>query len=124
MVILTFVTLSWTRFRKMVSVAATMRISDYFAKYSSPYIEAEKFPDLGLIKSTSSKIKYMNISIRYGYLRNCSFEMHNGKLTVALAKMVVKNQCPGCGAPITGAADENYICSYCGKEIMGVVVKK
>ena len=39
-------------------------------------------------------------------------------------KKIVKDQCPSCGAPIVGAVDENYKCSYCGNTIIGVIEKK
>ena len=66
----------------------------------------------------------MPILYSYRYLRNCCLEMHDEHLKVALAKKIVKDQCPSCGASIVGAADENYVCKYCGNKIMDVVVKK
>ena len=50
--------------------------------------------------------------------------MHDGQLVVALAKMVVKDRCLSCGAPLTGVTDENSRCSYCGNLIMGVLEKR
>ena len=38
-------------------------------------------------------------------------------------KKIVKDKCPSCSGPIVGAVDENYVCNYCGKQIMGVVEK-
>ena len=59
-----------------------------------------------------------------GYLKNCILERHSGVLEVALAKKIVKDKCPSCGGPITGASDRDYICQYCGAKIMDVVTKK
>lgn len=50
--------------------------------------------------------------------------MHDGRMVAALAKKIVKDQCPSCGAPIVGAVDENYVCQYCCRVIMGVIEKK
>ena len=59
-----------------------------------------------------------------GYLRGCSPEKHGGVLRISLAKQIVKDRCPGCGAPIVGAVTENYACRYCGRIITGVIRKK
>ena len=46
------------------------------------------------------------------------------QMRIALAKQIVKDRCPGCGAPITGAVTENYQCGYCGRIITDVIRKK
>ena len=66
----------------------------------------------------------MRRAIRNRYLRNCTLEVHDGELMVALAKKTVKDRCLSCGAPLTGVTDENSRCSYCGNLIMGVLEKK
>ena len=70
--------------------------------------------------------RYKNIveAIKEGYLRGCTPEMHGGVLRIALAKQIVKDRCPGCGAPIVGAVTENYSCRYCGRVITGVIRKQ
>ena len=122
--VLVLTPLAWLRLRKTVSIRTAQESAGYFARYSKPYVPVEQIPDMGVVATSRSKMKSVRRALRHGYLRNCSFEMHGGRLTAALAKKIVRNQCPGCGAPITGAVDENYTCSYCGREIMGVVVKK
>jgi DNA-directed RNA polymerase subunit RPC12/RpoP len=69
-------------------------------------------------------MKRMRRAIRKGYAKNCTLEVHNGVLLIALAKKTVKDQCLSCGAPLTGVADENSRCSYCGNLIMGVLEKR
>ena len=63
-------------------------------------------------------------TIKEGYLRGCTPEKHGGTLRIALAKQIVKDRCPGCGAPIVGAITENHSCRYCGRLIFGVIRKK
>lgn len=69
------------------------------------------------------KIQKVRKAIHKGDLINCTLEVHQKELVVALAKKIVKDKCPSCSGPIVGAVDENYVCNYCGKQIMGVVEK-
>lgn len=119
-----FTPLAVLRFRKMTRLAAAEKCAVFFSRYRVPYVQVDAIPNIGTLESSSGRMKKIRGAIRHGYLKNCTFEMHGGKLTAALAKKIVKDQCPGCGAPLTGAVDENCVCSYCGKEIMGVIVKK
>ena len=75
-------------------------------------------------KTSKRIVKSIRHSIRLGYLKNCSIEKHGGTLRVMLAKRVVKDTCPNCGAAIIGAVNEHYQCPYCRKMLMGVVVKR
>lgn len=98
--------------------------SQYFSKFKRPFID---FKSLQYIKCKLNKEKLMKtikIAIRKRYLRNCTIEKHDGVLKVALAKKIIKDECPTCGSSIVGAVDENYICRYCGNMIMGVICKK
>ncbi|MBQ4363001.1 MAG: hypothetical protein II782_03245 [Oscillospiraceae bacterium] len=97
--------------------------SNVFAGYRIPYVKASALPDQ-LARTAKKRLGIVRQSIKKGYLRNCTFERHNGTLEVALAKKIVKDQCPSCGASITGVVYKDHICDYCGRKIMDVVVKK
>ena len=112
------------RLDKMLCLTAAQQCAAFFARYRVPFVEAKTIPDVGVLENDRGKMRRVRRSIRHGYLKNCTFEMHDGKLMAALAKKVVKNQCPGCGASITDAVDVNYTCKYCGRQIMGVIEKK
>lgn len=107
--------------KKVRSLNSADNYSKYFALCTRPFIDVNSVPNCN---SEKSCIKKINRSLRYRYLRNCCLEMHDGCLKVALAKKIVKDQCPSCGASIVGAADEDYVCRYCGNRIMNVIVKK
>ena len=97
--------------------------SRHFAKCPSPTVRLETVP-IGLFTDNPKrKLKSIRRAIRAGYLKNCSIEKHGGTLQIMLAKRVVKDACPNCGAPIVGAVNENYQCPYCRKKLMGVLVK-
>ncbi len=98
--------------------------SNFLAKVRRPFVKIRSLPHLNICLSDKSKMKLVKAAICNGYLTNCTFEKHNDEIVVALAKKVVKDRCPSCGAPITGAVDENYQCRYCGNLIMDVVIKK
>lgn len=119
--IIAFIPLIISIIQKMKCVYISDDCSCYFSRCKTPFVYIE---DLPLQKSSSKKIKLINKSLRHRYLINCTFEKHDGKLKLALAKKVVKDQCPSCGAPIVGAVDEHYKCKYCDNIIMDVVSKK
>ena len=79
--------------------------------------------DASFYLSGGRKIQKVRKAIHKGDLINCTLEVHQKELVVALAKKIVKDKCPSCSGPIVGAVDENYVCNYCGKQIMGVVEK-
>jgi len=96
--------------------------ANFFSSCKVPFIHAEEVP---VVKSSGKKkIGAVRGAIRKGYLKHCTLEMHDSVLQVALAKKIVKDHCPSCASPISGAVDENYTCQYCGNKIMGVIVKK
>lgn len=68
-------------------------------------------------------VRRIRSTLQARYLRNCSIEKHDGELRVAVARRIVKDECPTCGAPIIGAVDENYVCQYCRNRIIRVIVK-
>ena len=104
--------------------------SDLFAKiltdqrFYSISSDVEKGnQDASFYLSGGRKIQKVRKAIHKGDLINCTLEVHQKELVVALAKKIVKDKCPSCSGPIVGAVDENYVCNYCGKQIMGVVEK-
>ena len=70
------------------------------------------------------KLRRVRGALKNGYLSNCTLEVHDGQMDVALAKKIVKDTCPSCASPITGAVDEDYTCQVCGNRIMGVLEKE
>ncbi len=97
--------------------------SEFFSKCTIPFIKATDLPDYNRVND-KRKLTLVRRSIRMGYLKHCTIEKHTGDLEITLGKKIVKDTCPSCGASITGAVTPNYICKYCRKKIMGVVVKK
>lgn len=81
-----------------------------------PVVRRHASPNMG--------IRTIRRAMRFGYLKNCTLDMNEGNLRVALARKIVKDACPLCNAPIVGAVDANYTCNYCGKTIMGVIEKR
>lgn len=123
MIFVVFTPLVVVGIKRVRSIITANICADFFSKSSRPFIHAGRLPDVGLSSDSSKKMKCVRKSIHYGDLVNCTLEVHEGKLMVALAKKIVKDTCPSCGSPIVGAVDENYVCKYCGRQIMGVVEK-
>lgn len=112
-------------YRRYRSVRVSRALSEIFTKVGKPILPiSELNRTLGISAKVKKTRKKMKIALRRGYLRNSTLEYHNHTIEVALAKKIVKDRCPNCGASIVGAVDMNYICTYCGNEIMDVVVKK
>lgn len=96
--------------------------SKVFANYRTPYVTVSALPDYA--GSAKKKLTLIRQAMKKGYLRHCTFEKHSGVLQVALAKEIVKDRCPTCGAALTGVVYKDHVCDYCGNRIMDVVVKK
>lgn len=121
---LAFVPVTVSRCKKIKYVFAADECSQYFSKCKTPFVSVGSLP---VIKNNLNKkrgLKSVRGALRQRYLLNCTFEKHGGMLKVALARKIVKDQCPFCGGPIVGAVDEHYQCRYCDNVIMGVVQKK
>ena len=123
MVVVVFTPLAIVGIKRVRSIITANICADFFSKSSRPFIRAGNLPDVGLSSKSIKKMKWVRKSIHYGDLVNCNLEVHEGELMVALAKKIVKDECHSCGGPIVGAVDENYVCKYCGRKIMGVVEK-
>lgn len=118
-----FVILSYFRIRKIGYITTADRMSHQFATCTTPFVEKDRLLVASNHTSPTKILKPVRSAIRRRYLINCTLESHDGQLLVALAKKIIKDQCPTCGAPITGAVDEHYVCQYCRHKIMNVIVK-
>jgi hypothetical protein len=115
---------------RMITIESSQRYARDFARFPRPFltlqdldrIQKAKNPDSGV--TPEAQYKHIVGAVKEGYLRGCSPEKHGGVLRIALAKQIVKDRCPGCGAPIVGAVTESYCCRYCGRWITGVIRKK
>ena len=96
----------------------------FFERCKQPFVNIMEVPIVRKKMYPSMGIRTIRRAMRFGYLKNCTLDMNEGNLRVALARKIVKDACPHCNAPIVGAVDANYTCKYCGKTIMGVVEKK
>ncbi len=111
-------------FTRTGSVMALESCGYFFERCKQPFVDIREVPIVRRKMYPGMGIRTIRRAMRFGYLKNCTLDMHNGELRVALARKIVKDACPHCNAPITGAVDANYTCKYCGKTIMGVVEKK
>lgn len=98
-----------------------VKASKAFTEHKRPFITAENLRKKLRLKKPFKCIERL---IRKGYIKNCTFEKHGDEVKLALSKKIQKDICPNCGASITEAVDEKYICKYCKSMIMQVVVKK
>lgn len=121
---LIFIPLAFRELVRMTDATVAGIYAKFLAKSKVPFIHAKNLPDIGILSDEKRKLKGARNAIRRKYLVNCSLEMHDGRLMVALAKKIVKDKCPSCNAPIVGAVDENYVCQYCRRLIMEVIEKK
>lgn len=110
------------RIKKIRYINTADKCAQYFALYKKPFIDARNLPIL-TVKSIKN-LKSVRGALRLRYLVNCTLEKHEDTLKVALARRIVKDQCPSCGGAIVGAVDEHYQCRYCGNVIMDVIRKK
>ena len=106
---------------RLKDIFTTYTCSKFFSKCTTPFVKAT---DLPVLNSKKHGIKSVKRAICRHYLLNCSFEKHDDVLKLALARKIVKDECPSCGASIVGAVDENYKCKYCGNIIMDVICRK
>lgn len=121
---LAFIPVVINRCKKIKYVSVADDCSQYFSQCKTPFVNAENLPVATSKSNYRRGLKAVRGALRQRYLLNCTFEKHDGVLKVALAKKIVKDQCPFCGGGIVGAVDEHYQCRYCGNVIMDVVRKK
>lgn len=121
---LAFIPVVCNRCKKIRYISAADDCSQYFSCCKTPFVDAENLPILRNRSHKKRILKSVRGALRQRYLLNCTFEKHDDALKVALAKKIVKDQCPSCGGAIVGAVDEHYQCRYCDNIIMDVVRKK
>ena len=108
---------------RLASVIRAKRFAAFFSRFPTPYVTMQQLGAYG--KGNPRRIlKGIVRSLRERYLRNCSPEKLGNETRIGLAKQITKDICPYCGAPIVGAASENYCCRYCRRLIMGVIRKR
>lgn len=117
---LAFIPVVYNAYKKIRYIFTTDTCSKFFSKCKKPFVDPYKLP---AVKDRRNILKYVRGAIRRRYLLHCTFEKHDGILLVALAKKIVKDECPSCGGAIVGAIDEQYKCRYCGNMIMDVIRK-
>lgn len=118
---LTFVPVVLHRGRKIGYVSTADSCSEYFAQCSRPFLDVGSLPAAAW--KPARKLKSSEV-LQRRYLLNCTLEKHEDTLKIALAKRIVKYQCPSCAGPIVGAVDEKDQCKYCGNVIMDVIRKR
>jgi hypothetical protein len=121
---LSLLPVTYHRIKKIKYVHTADSCAKYFAKSKKPFVDAAGLPAVTDDKNKKNAMKAVREALRRRYLLNCTLEMHDGVLQVALAKKIVKDKCPSCNGPIVGAVDENYRCKYCNNVIMSVVQKQ
>lgn len=121
---LAFIPVVFNRRKKLSYIFMADECSQYFAQCKTPFVNAENLPVITKKSSRKRVLKSVRGALRQRYLLNCTLEKHEDALKIALARKIVKDQCPSCGGAIVGAVDEHYQCKYCGNIIMGVVHKK
>lgn len=123
-IIAAFIPIVFFRYKKIKYLYTADTCSKYFSKFRTPFIDSKNLQNIKCKLNKKGLMHSIRIAIRKRYLLNCTLEKHDGVLKIALAKKIVKDECPTCGSSIVGAVDENYICRYCGNMIMGVICKK
>ena len=109
------------RWKKTLALFAALHWSVFFASASSPFVRESQLPQHYVGKA---KLSRMRRAVRNGYLKNCTLEVHDGELMIALAKKTIKDRCLSCGAPLVGVSDLNEKCRYCGNLITGALGKR
>lgn len=119
-----FIPVAVNRFKNLKYISAADTCANYLARCKKAIIPIHWLPTVKRKGEKVSGVTPVYGAMRRRYLKNCTFEMHDGELKVALAKKIVKDKCPSCDGAITGAVNEHYRCRYCNNLIMDVVVKK
>ena len=77
-----------------------------------------------IIDATTKEVVEGNKNTDWHMRYKLTFVRKNGVKTHAGTSNKSTTNCPNCGAPIVGAVDEVYKCSYCGNKIFDVIEKK
>lgn len=112
-----FIVITFFGFRKLLQMSKALRFDNTFIHSNKPLL------NFSVLRTRKPEVSMRKV-IQNGYIRNCTIENHNGEMKIALEKKIVKDSCPSCGASITGAVDENYVCPFCKNKIIKVIEKK
>ena len=123
-IVIGFIPVAVNRFKNIKYLSAADASSRYLARCKKAIIPIHWLPTVTQKNGKINGFKPVYGAMRRRYLNNCTFEMHDGELKMALAKKIVKDKCPSCNGAITRAVNEHYRCRYCNNLIMDVVVKK
>lgn len=123
-IVIGFIPVAINRFKNIIYISVADSCARYLARCKKAIIPIQWLPTVKLKAGEISGFKPVYRAMRRRYLNNCTFEMHDGELKMALAKKIVKDKCPSCNGAIIGAVNENYRCRYCNNLIMDVVIKK
>ena len=123
-IVIGFIPVAVNRFKNIKYLSAADASSRYLARCKKAIIPIHWLPTVTRKDGKINGFKPVYGAMRRRYLNNCTFEMHDGELKMALAKKIVKDKCPSCNGAITRAVNEHYRCRYCNNLIMDVVVKK
>lgn len=125
MFILALTPVAVNRAKRISYICTADTCSKFLARCKKPFVKVQELPGVSGDKTERDLVmKSVRGALKRRYLINCTFEKHGDELMVALAKQIVKDKCPTCNGPITGAVDENYRCKYCDNVIMNVIHKK
>lgn len=124
-----FGTILYYRTLKLISIAQAAYYAKVFYESDKPFIDLKDLPEpmamiIKIDNAKGDKYKIIERAIENGYLVNCTIEIHDGVSKVALAKEIVIDTCPYCGAPIVGVTTDIYECKYCKNKIYDVIKKK
>ncbi|MCD8187536.1 MAG: hypothetical protein LUD57_02750 [Ruminococcus sp.] len=88
-----FFVLSYLGIKRQRSIINAKSYAEFFSKCGSPFVEVKSLPAI-LPSREKKKLKKFGKAVEYRYLVHCTLEMHNNAIVAALAKKIVKDQCP------------------------------
>ena len=103
--------------KKLILIAKSIKFAGIFSGSYTPFLSFSKLGG----RNPASMLRR---SIQSGYIKNCTIENHGGEMKISLAKKIVRDSCPYCGAPVMGAVGESYVCGFCKNKIIKVIEKK
>lgn len=118
MLILAMIPLITSGLGRISKIAIARKCSNIFASTASHFVIKKDLPAM------NDPISRICQAIRKGYALNCSVECVEGEFRVSLARRILKDKCPYCGAHMVNVTNENYTCPYCNRQVMGVVERK
>ena len=112
-----FILMTFFSLKKLILMSKAMHFDTTFIHSHKPLL------NFSVLRTKKPEVSMRKV-IQNGYIRNCTIENQDGEMKIAFEKKIVKDSCPSCGASITGAVDENYVCPFCKNKIIKVIEKK